>query len=313
MSQTYAVVTTDGREHPAVDLETIKKWYLQSQLNDNSLVFSLEAGDWKQLGRMFDPRPWTGNYRAVDDSDDYSSAFTTLAVPPDADYRTVHHEAQRPLRTKLHAETKKPVPGRTALATLAFFAIFGGLTYIVLVNFVFYEETISFSNVNEVAALKTHVIKGKPFTDKSGAKVNFATGWNMVNADMPEAKVQAPQASMFAVNFDKKMFSALEVVPLNSYKGDLKQKMSQILNGYRAKSVGPFAVISDQDTSVGQYPARKSIFSRRDKSIDTNTTTHMLIAQDKYNLYIFQVWSVSDKYASLLADFDQTEKALVLP
>jgi hypothetical protein len=94
---------------------------------------------------------------------------------------------------------------------------------------------------------------------------------------------------------------------------NMKEKMSEILQKYRAVATGPFSVIADYDIQLGAYPARKSIFSRRDKSVDASTTTHLIAAQDKNNLYIFQIWSPSDKYSALSADFDQLEKTLMLP
>lgn len=320
--ETFAVVTTDGREHPSVDMETIKRWYLEKHLTDDSLIFSSEAGDWRLLNRMFDIRSWSGRTGEAEGLDllthvqerpeaGFFEEITALAVPPDADFETIQHTVPKTLHVV--KETRKGIPGMTALATLAVFAVFGVAAYFVLVNFVFYEETVSFSNNNEIAALKTHVIMGKPFDDPSGAKVALPAGWNMVSPTMPEAKVQAPEAKMFAVNFDKKMFTALEIIPADEARIDLKAKMSEILQRYRKNSAGPFSVIADYDTQAGAYPARKTIFSRRDKAIDASTTTHLVIAQDKKNLYLFQIWTATDKYASLLQDFDQAEKALSLP
>jgi hypothetical protein len=321
--ETFAVVTTDGREHPSVDMETIKRWYLEKHLNEDSLIFSSDAGDWRLLNRMFDIRSWgsgkTGEALLPDllphvpenQEQSYFEEITSLAVPPDADFETIQHNVPKTLHVV--KEQKKGIPGMTALATLAVFAVFGAAAYFVLINFVFYEETVSFSDNNEIAALKTHVIMGKPFNDPSGVKVNLPAGWNMVSPNMPEAKVQAPDAKMFAVNFDKKMFSALEVVPVEEAKVDLKAKMSEILQKYRKTCTGPFSVIADYDIQAGAYQARKSIFSRKDKEIDSSTTTHLVIAQDRKNLYVFQIWTATDKYASLLQDFDQAEKALSLP
>jgi len=320
--ETFAVVTTDGREHPSVDMETIKRWYVEKHLNEDSLIFSSDAGDWRLLNRMFDIRSWgggTGEAEWQQELPEYSEnqkqvyfeEITSLAVPPDADFETVQHCAPKTLHVV--KKEKKGIPGLTALATLAVFAVFGTAAYFVLVNYVFYEDTVSFSNNSEIAALKTHVIMGKPFNDPSGARVDLPAGWNMVSPHMPEAKVQAPEAKMFAVNFDKKMFAALEITPFDEARADLKAKMSEILQKYRKASAGPFSVIADYDTQAGTYPARKSIFSRRDKSVDASTTTHLIIAQDKKNLYLFQVWTASDKYSSLLQDFDQAEKSLNLP
>lgn len=319
--ETFAVVTTDGREHPSVDLETIKRWYLEKHLNDDSLIFSSDAGDWRLLNRMFDIRSWSGKSGEPEPLDvlpyvqNSENAFfeeiTALAVPPDADFETIQHTAPKTLHVV--KETRKGIPGMTALATLAVFAVFGAVAYFVLVNFVFYEDTVSFSNNSEVAALKTHVIVGKPFDDPSGVKVSLPAGWNMVSPTMPEAKVQAPEAKMFAVNFDKKIFSALEIIPVDEARIDLKAKMSEILQKYRKNSAGPFSVIADYDTQTGAHPARKSIFSRRDKAIDASTTTHLVIGQEGKNLFLFQIWTASDKYPSLLQDFDQAEKALSVP
>jgi hypothetical protein len=318
--ETFAVVTSDGREHPAVDLETIKRWYLEKNLNDDSLVFSSEAGDWHLLNRTFNTASWMGNFNSQPREDllfktsepngQYFDELTSLAVPPDADFTTVQHYAAHE-HTHISKPAKKGIPGLTALVTLAIFAIFGAISYLVLVNFVFYEETVSFTNNNEIAALKTQVL-GKPFSDPSGVKVTMPAGWSMVSPKLPEARVQAPEAKMFAVNFDKKMFAALEIAAVDG-RIDLKAKMSEILQKYRVKSSGLFSVIADYDAQLGNYQARKSIFSRRDKSVDASTTTHLLIAQDKNNLYVYQIWTATDKYASLLNDFDQTEKALALP
>jgi hypothetical protein len=326
--ETFAVVTTDGREHPAVDMETIKRWYLEKHLSDDSLIFSSEAGDWRLLNGMFDINSWSRKgfsaenrigsknedllFKTSDNSEhSYFEELTSLAVPPDADFETVQH-----FTPYNHANISKPVkkgfPGLTALATLAVFGVFGAIAYVVLINFVFYEEIVSFSNNNEIAALKTHVM-GTPFSDPSGVKVNLPAGWNMVSAKMPEAKVQAKEAKMFAVNFDKKMFSALEIIPVDEARLDLKAKMSEILQKYRKNSAGPFSVIADYDTQMGSNMARKTIFSRRDRSVDASTTTHLIIAQDKKNLYLYHIWTVTDKYSALLKDFDEAEKALSLP
>jgi hypothetical protein len=320
--ETFAVVTTDGREHPAVDLDTIKRWYLEKHLNDDSLIFSSEAGDWRLLGRTFDINSWArknGGFVAEDvllkvpetAEADYFEEITSLAVPPDADFRTVQHFTPHAHST-ISKPKKKGIPGLTALATLAVFGVFAGIAYVVLTTFVFYEETVSFSNNHEIAALKTHVM-GKPFSDPSGVKINLPAGWNMVSPKMPEARVQAPEAKMFGVNFDKKMFSALEILPADETKLDLKAKMSQILQKYRSNSTGPFSVIADHDTQMGSNMARKSIFSRRDKSVDASTTTHLIISQDQKNLYVYQIWTATDKYSSLLTDFDEAERAINLP
>lgn len=318
--ETFAVVTTDGREHPAVDMETIKRWYVEKHLNDDSLIFSSEAGDWRLLGWMFDIRSWGRNpgeagAQAAEQLEEnqpvYFEEITSLAVPPDADFETIQHVAPEHYHS-VAKPRRKSIPGMTALATLAVFSVFGAITYLVLVNFVFYQETISFSNNSEITALKTQVI-GKPFNDPSGVKINLPGGWSLVSPNTPEAKVQAPDAKMFAVNFDKKMFAALQVLPADTAKVNMKEKMSEILQKYRGTSVGPFSVIADYDFQAGAYPARKSIFSRRDKSVDASTTTHLIAAQDKNNLYIFQIWAPSDKYSALSADFDQTEKTLSLP
>jgi hypothetical protein len=315
--ETFAVVTTDGREHPAVDMDTIKRWYVEKHLNEDSLVFSSEAGDWRLLGWMFDIGTWARGsgqetkQNAPEQQQAFFEEITSLAVPPDADFDTIQHSAPE-MHHHLSPPKKKAIPGMTALVTLAVFSVFGAITYFALVNFVFYQETISFSNSNEITALKTHVI-GKPFSDPTGVKINLPGGWSMVSPNMPEAKIQAPDARMFAVNFDKKMFAALQVVPADAAKIGLKEKMSEILQKYRLTSVGPFSVIADYDVQVGANQARKSIFSRRDKSVDASTTTHLVIAQDKNDLYIFQVWAPTDKYSALAADFDQAEKALSLP
>jgi hypothetical protein len=308
-SETFAVVTTDGREHPAVDMETIKRWYVEKHLNDDSLIFSSEAGDWRLLGWMFDMSQAAGS--AGENQPVYFEEITSLAVPPDADFETIQHVAPEHYHA-LAKPQRRSIPGLTALATLAVFSVFGAITYLVLVNFVFYQDTISFSNNSEITALKTQVI-GKPFNDPSGVKINLPGGWSLVSPNTPEAKVQAPDAKMFAVNFDKKMFAALQVLPADTVKAHMKEKMSELLQKYRVNTIGPFSVIADYDVQIGNYPARKSIFSRRDRSVDASTTTHLIAAQDKNNLYIFQIWAPSDKYSALSADFDQTEKTLSLP
>ena len=320
--ETFAVVTTDGREHPAVDMDTIKRWYVEKHLNEDSLIFSSDAGDWRLLGWMFDIGSWGRNSAEPEpqamsrsqekQQQEFFEEITSLAVPPDADFETIQHTAPEHQHLPL-TKTRKKIPGMTALVTLAVFAIFGTITYFVLINFVFYQETVSFSNNSEITALKTHVIVGKPFNDPSGVKVNLPAGWNMVSANMPEAKVQAPDAKMFAVNFDKKMFAALQIMPADTARINMKEKMSEILQKYRLNCAGPFSVIADYDVQIEANPARKSIFSRRDKSVDASTTTHLIAAQDKNNLYIFQIWAPTDKYSALLSDFDQAEKALSLP
>jgi hypothetical protein len=319
--ETFAVVTTDGREHPAVDMDTIKRWYVEKHLNEDSLVFSSEAGDWRLLGWMFDIGMWGGNSSGTasqaespqtqERSQVFFEEITSLAVPPDADFETIQHTAPE-WHHHLSPPRKKTIPGMTALVTLAVFAVFGTVTYFVLTNLVFYQERVSFTNNNEIAALKTHVI-GKPFSDPTGVKIALPGGWSMVSPNTPEAKVQAPDARMFAVNFEKKMFAALQIFPADTARVNMKDKMSEILQKYRASAIGPFSVIADSDMQIGLNPARKSIFSRRDKSVDASTTTHLIAAQDKNNLYIFQIWAPSDKYSALSADFDQTEKALSLP
>jgi hypothetical protein len=319
--ETFAVVTTDGREHPAVDLETIKRWYLEKSLRDDSLVFSSEAGDWRLLNGFFDTRTWMETFRGRATSNapsadellsiapaggGYFAELTSLAVPPDADFTTVQHFSERG-HMHIDKPVKKSIPGMTALVSLAVFAVFGAIAYVVLVNFVFYEETVSFTNNKDIAALKTQIL-GKPFSDPSGVKIALPAGWSMISPKMPEVKVQAQDPKMFAANFDKKMYSALEVVPVDG-KVDLKAKMSELLQKFR----GPFSVIADTEMQLGNYAARKTIFSRKDKSVDAGTTTHLIVAQDKNNLFIYQIWAPTDKYTSLLNDFDATEKALALP
>lgn len=322
--ETYAVVTADGREHPAVDLATIRHWYMENQLSDSSLIFSSEAGDWRSLNRIFDTTAWNPGSNVVtngpgnihypnehndEQNDEYFEELTSLAVPPDADFKTVQHFTSYE-RTTISKASKHGMPGLTALVTILVFGIFGLVSYFVLTNFVFYSDTVSFSNNKGLTAMKTQVL-GKPFEDPNGVKITLPAGWSQVSADLPEAKVQAPEAKMFAVNFDKKMFSALEVLPADGK--DLKIKMSEILQGYREDSNGPFSVIADHETQIGSIPARKSIFSRRDKAIDASTTTHMLIAQHQGHLYVFQIWTATDKYAGVAADFDHAEQALTLP
>jgi hypothetical protein len=319
--ETFAVVTTDGREHPAVDMETIKRWYTEKHLTEESLVFSSEAGDWRLLGWMFDiNNTWRKNPGGVPvppgqqlekDQQAFFEEITSLAVPPDADFETIQHTAPA-LHHSLTKPGRKSMPGVTALATLAVFSVFGTLAYLILVNFVFYQDTVSFSNNAEITALKSRIV-GRPFSDPSGVKVNFSGGWSLVAPNAPEVKVQAPDARMFAVNFDKKMFAALQVLPNDSVRLNMKEKMSEILQKYRVNALGSFSVIADYDMQIGNFQARKSIFSRRDKSVDASTTTHLIAAADKNNLYIFQIWSATDKYSSLSADFDQAEKAFTLP
>lgn len=316
--ETFAVVTADGREHPAVDLQTIQKWYSEKNLGDDSLVFSSEAGDWRPLQNAFDTRSWgdrlyEGNQEQLlfktNDNDSYSEDMTSLAVPPDADFTTVQHYTSYE-HTSISKSSKKDVPGLTAVITLLVFGVFGIFAYIVLTTFVFYDNTVSFTSNKGLTSLKTQVL-GAPFNDPSGVKVNMPAGWSLVSPEMPEAVVQAPKAKMFAVNFEKKMFAALEIFPVSGK--DLKSKMHDILNGYRATSTGPFSVIADYDTQIGNTMARKSIYSRRDVAVDAGTTTHMVIAKDKDNLYVYQIWTPTTNYSAVSSEFDSAEKALALP
>lgn len=319
--ETFAVVTADGREHPAVDLQTIQKWYFESNLSDDSLVFSTNAGDWRPLGRTFDTRAWNTQSGRVDHTapdellyqtsanDTYYDELTSLAVPPDADFTTVQHYTSFK-NTTISKSAKHGTPGLTAVITLLVFGVFGIFAYFVLTSFVFYDDTVSFSNNKGLTSLKTQVL-GTPFSDPSGVHVNMPGGWSLVSPKMPEAVVQAPDAKMFAVNFEKKMFAALEIVPMDAM--DLKAKMSQVLQKYRSNANGPFSVIADYDIQIGSTPARKSIYSRRDKAVDAGTTTHMLIAKDKDNLYIYQIWTPTTNYSAVSSEFDAAEKALTLP
>ena len=42
----YNVVGLDGKEYANISLDTIKDWYNNKLLNENSLIFSTEAEQW---------------------------------------------------------------------------------------------------------------------------------------------------------------------------------------------------------------------------------------------------------------------------
>lgn len=58
MSITYTVVTLDGQEHPNLEAETVKEWFLKRRLLEDSFVQSSETGEWKLLKKFFDVRMW---------------------------------------------------------------------------------------------------------------------------------------------------------------------------------------------------------------------------------------------------------------
>jgi hypothetical protein len=58
MNTTYSVITLDGQEHKDIDFETIKLWYVQKKLNDDSLIYSAVTTEWKLLKKIIDTSEW---------------------------------------------------------------------------------------------------------------------------------------------------------------------------------------------------------------------------------------------------------------
>ena len=76
----YSVVGLDGKERTNVNLDTIKEWYFKKEINESSLIFSIEIGQWQMLKKVFNLEELKVGFMQRNQTNSYNP--NTFANPP---------------------------------------------------------------------------------------------------------------------------------------------------------------------------------------------------------------------------------------
>ncbi len=129
----YSAVTLDGKELHNLTIDEIKDLFLARQVNQNSLVFSLETQNWQMLKRLFDISQWIpaqnvedSQYQTVPanepefaDSNFEISDESANSFPPDSANEYSQSNQSRQFNQATGAPNKARFAGNSQTASIA--------------------------------------------------------------------------------------------------------------------------------------------------------------------------------------------------
>lgn len=195
--QTYNIVGLDGQEYENVEYDLIREWYAARLVNEESLVFSPQHGQWKKLMNVFPLAEFNearrslqeqsaADYNFSDNNQNFSDWQSNES--PQAFNRTFQPNGnfdRKPPKSSSGWKTGLVIVGAVLL-------VLGGL---VGAGAYFFGKIARTQAINQAskegkekffAELKNYEIPGDEFVEeKSGAKIKLPKDWRMLKTDNP--------------------------------------------------------------------------------------------------------------------------------
>jgi len=196
--QTYNVVCLDGQEYENVEYALVREWYAARLINEESLIFSPQHGQWKKLMSIFPLAEFNEARKSLQeqnaanrnfsDNDRNSGEPQLNELPDEFDLKTFQPNGnfdRKPPKSSSGWKTALAIVGVVVL-------IFGGLVGAGAYFFGKIVRTQALKKASEdgketfFAELKNYEIPGDEFVEeKSGAKIKLPKEWRMLKADNP--------------------------------------------------------------------------------------------------------------------------------
>lgn len=338
----YNVVGLDGKEYANISLDTIKDWYNNKLLNENSLIFSTEAGQWQKLKNVFNLAEFKVGQNAPPQGLQYQPNFNQ---PPFKDPNQTYNSQFQP-NQNFYPPAKKSSPvlkiilGVVSVLVVGFFGL-AGIGAFVAKNIK--QSVQAKGNEKALAELKKYEIPGSEFVDqKSGAKVLLPKDWRMISLDNPIIYIVRSKED----NEDLKKFNLSENAMLATDKSANKTLLLEVINfpngidrskffDQSAKLVeteimnqsklGTYKQIASFSTVLGNGMAKKIIFEKVSNlsnpnakdfgEFDSNKVLkgQMIVMANENNAFVFQMWTDKDVYDAAVNDFTFIEEHFSMP
>lgn len=196
--QTYNVVGLDGQEYENVEYDLIREWYAARLINEESLVFSQQHGQWKKFMNVFPLAEFNEARRSLQEQNvahydfpnneqNFNSHWQFNESPQTANYSFQPGENfnRQPPKSSSAWKTVLVIFGVVILA-------FGGLAGAGAYFFGKMARTQAGNQASEAgkekffAELKNYEIPGDEFVEeKSGATIKLPKEWRMLKPDNP--------------------------------------------------------------------------------------------------------------------------------
>jgi hypothetical protein len=197
--QTYNIVGLDGQEYENVEYDLIREWYAARLINEESLVFSQQHGQWKKIMNVFPLADFNEARRSLQEQNVANYAFPENERNLNSDWY-VNESPQsfnnRPFQPNGNFDRKPPRSSSAWKTVLVIFGVvilgFGGLASVGAYFLGKVSRTQAINKASEAgkekffAELKNYEIPGDEFVDEqSGAKIKLPKGWRMLKPDNP--------------------------------------------------------------------------------------------------------------------------------
>ena len=338
-TKTFKVVGLDGKEHTNIEFETIKEWYHNKLLNENSLIFSAADGQWQKLKNVFNISEFNvGRYAQPPQNFQFQQTFNQ---PP---FNHPNPNFQ-PQNFQNNPQKRSPVL-KIILGVVGVFLVvsFGlvGLGAYVAVNVTPYKQSAE-GNEKALAELKKYEIPGSEFVDqKSGAKALLPKDWRMISLDNPIIyianqkegskelqKLNLSENTMLATDKTAGKMLLLEIINFPQgidrakfFEESARLVENEIKNGAKP---GTYNKLNEFSTILANGLAKKIIFERVSNASNPNASEfgmtnankvykgQMVVMSNDNNAFIFQMWTEKDDYDAAVSDFAFIEKNFSMP
>lgn len=340
-NKTYSVVGLDGKEYANISLDTMKDWYNNKLLNENSLIFSTEAGQWQKLKNVFDLAEFNiGRKAQQQQSFQYQPNFNQ---PP---FNEQNYNPQFQPNQNFHPNKPKSssvlkiVLGVLGVIVVGFFG-FAGIGGSIVRNVK--QNVQAKNNEKALAELKKYEIPGGEFIDqKSGAKAQLPKDWRMISPDNPIIyiadqkessdelkKLNLTENTMLATDKSGGKMVLLEVInfPNGIDRAKFFEESAKLVESEIVKSAKPgtYKQVANFSTVLGNGLAKKIVFEKVSSISNPNSEKYgmvetnrvykgqMIVMANSDNAFIFQMWTDKNDYDAALADFAFIEEHFSMP
>ena len=321
----YSVVRLDGNEENNVSLDTIKEWYFKKQINESSLVFSAEIGQWRMLKKVFDLTAFKSEFSTISNENNAGNRRTEAAfVAP------VHNPAETlPFVENFsvnaagygnHGTYNSPGYGNYAPPPPKKKSRIGWLMLPVVVLFgfaVLFSATKdilrSSKNARMFNEMKKFELPSNQFADsQSPVKITLPAGWKQYSPDNPYIKEKT--ARMVALDAKGNRVAQLTVHPFpqkmsfNSLQFEqiLVESMDKLEPRLKSEDAS-YKTIAVSSTYIGDQVAKRVIFERNSSEPGKKVKGQMVITMDNQNVYVLEMWCEEDDFQEGTKDFTQFE------
>lgn len=194
--KTYHIVGLDGQEYKDIEYALIREWYAARLVNEESLVFDHEIGQWKKLLNVFNLAELNTarNLLMQQNAANYQNNQQTFHDPVLPANPPPTFNQNFPPNRNFNADKPKSSSGwKIALGIIGvIILVFAGIAGAGAYFFSRIAETQAFKQASSagrekfVAELKNYEIPGSEYVEeKSGAKVLLPKEWRMLKPDNP--------------------------------------------------------------------------------------------------------------------------------